>query len=71
MGGELGGEVERGRRQERQRKQKRLIYSNVMQLKLPPSPAPLPPPLPSHHPLVSDMHTAIREKRLGVGKINK
>lgn len=34
MGGELGGEVERGQRQERQRKQKRLIYSNVMQLKL-------------------------------------
>ena len=53
MGGELGGEAEGGRRQERQRKQKRLIYSNVMQLKLPPSPAPLPPPLPSRHPLVS------------------
>lgn len=64
MGGELGGEVERGQRQERQRKQKRLIYSNVMQLKLPPSPAPLPPPLPSHHPLVSDMHTAIRERKV-------
>lgn len=64
MGGELGGEVERGQRQERQRKQKRLIYSNVMQLKLPPSPAPLLLSLPSHHPLVSDMHTAIRERKV-------
>lgn len=69
MGGILGGEGRRRWRQKRQQKQKRLIYSNIMQLKLPPDLLhPALPPSPAITLPVSDMHTAIQEKSFRSGK---